>query len=86
MQINFQPQNNNSNILPPNPMANYDSIVNGMTSDSHTQQQREQNMFSFKKKMDEYIDALNKQNNANRTAVYDLEDRLAQKEKELHDL
>ena len=36
--------------------------------------------------MDEYVDALTKQNNANRTAVYDLEDRLAQKEKELHDL
>ena len=43
-------------------------------------------MQGFKKKMDEYIEALTKQNNANRTAVYDLEDKLAQKEKELHEL
>ncbi len=62
MQVNFsQPQNNSfSNKLPPNPMSSFDSIVNGMTSDSHNQSQRVQNMEVFKKQMNEYVDALTK--------------------------
>ena len=82
------PQNSPKQIrgLPANPMTHFDSLVNGITSDSHTQHQRVANLESFRKSMATYVEALQKSHHVLQAEVFDLEDVLAKKDKELYEL
>ena len=59
----IEPSNLPENI-PSNPMINFDKLVHGLTSDSHSEPERVRNLNSFKCQINDYVNALQRAHQA----------------------